>query len=370
MAYKMFSTGLVFALAGMCMCQAASNTPSQYQSLQAVSQSSFQSGPAVVPQTRLEDIERDSSKPSQASIKSAGPSPAASPLQAQQQPAAGQVLAYPQQQYFVQPYQGQQQQYLAQQYPAPFDYSGVQYMFINPTAYNQAYQPYYVQTAQPSAVPQYVTKSQNGSPAASSQSTSAASPTSNQGPVEFKQQFASTQGAPAAAAAPSLAGYKQVQYVEAAPAPAFQYVPQPAVNPAEFAYVTRHPSTAQFKTSAPTAAAAQPQFQYAAIPQQFQQPQFYFNVPQQQTYSAVPQQQTFSAVPQQQTFSAIPQQQTFSAVPVEQTRVQPSVKSQFSSGIKSTTASPTKGSDFAYKFESSPPQSQSSNTGAYSTLRF
>lgn len=403
----MFSVGLVvLALAGACLCQQPQQKSGQYQSpQQAVSQASFQTGSAAVPpsQTRLEDIERDSSLPAgvfgQKSQQpggkpsTAGPAAAVVPAQQQpysapqqlpyqaqpQQPAVTQFV-YPQQQYYVQPYQApqqqQQQQYLAQQpFQMAFDYNGVQYMIINPqmyTAANQApyQQQYYVPAtavAQPSAVPQYVTKQSAAPQEYKQQSQSATtaqgsqeykqqpqSATTAQGPQQYKQQpqFA----APATAQSPQeykqqqqfAEDFSKQQYVM----PTFQFVQQPVGGPVDFAYVTRHPSAAQFKT-----AAVQPQFQYSAVPQQYQQQpqQFYYTVP---------------------SAAGAPVPAAAAAAPVsgEQPRVQQSAKSQFSSGVKSTTPFPLKAtSDFAYKFESSPQPQQSAPSGpagAYSTLRF
>ncbi|XP_050539886.1 protein bunched, class 2/F/G isoform-like [Daktulosphaira vitifoliae] len=373
MSYKMFSIGLVFTLASMCLAQTHTNSPSQYQT-QSLSQSTFQNGPAVQTQTRLEDIERDfSSTPSSKPQQSFGKTPqSATPsFQAQQQlqQPPNQILGYPQPQYYIQPYQGQQQ-LLAQQFPTAFDFPGIQYMFINPAAFNT--QQYYVQAPQPSAIPQYVTKQSSSSALLPSTS----SPLNKLAPSEFKPQFVANDPALASfkqqgqfvEAAPSLANFKQQQgqFVEAAPslanfkqqqgqfvetAPASQYVQQPqaAVPPSEFAFITHHPTTPQVKSV--LAPNTQQQIQYTAIPQQYQQPQFYVNLP------SVPQQ------PQQSIVS-------FNSAPVEQARIQPSLKSEFSSGIKSTTALPTKTSEFAYKFESTPQQPQQANNGAYSTLRF
>jgi len=346
----MFSAGLVIAFAGMCMCQ-------QQSAAGAVSQASFQTGTAAVvqqPQTKLDDIERDSlaaafgQKTQQQ--QPAKPSAIAAPALPQQQQQQQQQQAYqavPQQQYFVQPYQAQQQFYVQpyqaqpQQYLSPyqmaFDYSGVQYMIINPNAYNAGnpvYQQYYVPAPQPSAVPQYVTK--QSSPAAAV----ASAPTATQTRQEYKQQKPAAPGQ-----APQEYQQQQQPYVQVPTAGFQQYVQQPAAvaSPVDFSYVTRHP--AQFKAPA---LAVQPQFQFAAVPQQYlqqqQQPQ-----PQQQQYYY-----NFPAAAGQ--------------AAAEQPRVQQSAKSQFSSGVKSTTPAPFKES-FAYKFESSPLQQQQSGA-AYSTLRY
>lgn len=351
---QMSTTGLVLVFVGMCLCQqsqqSANGSPSQYQS--TLSQGSFQTGSAAQqPQTKLEDIERDSlattygQKTLQQSGKSSATDTAtvSQPQQSQQQ--TYQTAAAPQQAYFLmQPYQVPQQQYYVQPYQMAFDYNGVQYMIVSPNAYNpvagnQVYQQYYSGAPQPSAIPQYVTK--QSSPTAPAQVQQ-----------EHRQQFT----APALAqqeykqpqfTIPALTQqqYKQQQF--AAPTQAqqeykqqYQYVQQPAApavgGPIDFSYVTRHPA-AQFKAPA---AAIQPQFQYTAIPQQYQQPtQFYYNLP---------------AGP----------------ASTEQPRIQQSAKSQFSSGVKSTTPTPLKES-FAYKFESSPIQSQQQQSGsAYSTLRY
>jgi hypothetical protein len=213
MAYKMFSTGLVIAFASMCLCQqqSTSSSPSQYQSA-AVSQASYQTGSAAAqqPQTKLEDIERDTlvaaygQKTQQPSNKPSSVAPSVPQQQHQQQPPQP-YQTVPQQQYFVQPYQGlqqqfymqpyqtQQQQFLAQPYQMAFDYNGVQYSIISPNSYpgNQIYQQYYVPAAQPSAVPQYVTKQsyQEAAPAQAQQvykSQQFAAPTLAQ--QEYKQQ--------------------------------------------------------------------------------------------------------------------------------------------------------------------------------------
>lgn len=341
----------MLAFVGMCLCQ---QQPSQYQSQQQAGQ-----------QTRLEDIERDSlvaaaafGQKSQQQTKS---SPTAAPPSQQQQQqqqqyayqtpqqqqiyhpqAVAQYVYQPQQQqFYVQPYQSAQQ-YVAQPYQMAFDYNGVQYMFVNPQTYgaaNQLYQQqYYVPAAQPSAVPQYVTKQSSAAatvPAAAAVPASAVQTPSQ----EYKQQFSAV-STPAQvpqeyrqqSAAQADVSAKQQQYV----APAFQYVQQAAASGADFGYVTRHP--AQIKASVPQ----QPQYQF--VPQQYQQqPQQY----QQQFYYVAP-----SAA---------------ATAPAEQPRpqFQLSAKSQFSSGVKSTTPAPIKstpGGDFAYKYESSPQP--------YSTLRF
>jgi len=164
---------------------------------------------------------------------------------------------------------------------------------------------------------------------------------------EYKQQFAA---APAQAQqeykqqqfnalAQAQQQYKQVQQQYVVPSPAYQYVQQPAApssnGPADYSYSTRHPATTAVQFKAPTAA-VQPQYQYNALPQQYQQQQ------QQQYYYTV------SAT--------------------EQPRVQQSAKSQFSSGVKSTTPTPLVKEQFAYKFESSPQQQPAG--AAYSTIRY
>lgn len=401
MAYKMFSVGLVIAFAGMCLCQqqSTSSSPSQYQST-AVSQASFQTGSAAAqPQTKLEDIERDNlvaafgQKTQQPSNKPSPVAPSVSQQQQSQQPPQS-YQAIPQQQYYVQPYQGlpaqfymqpyqTQQQYLAQPYQMAFDYNGVQYSIVSPNSYpgNQIYQQYYVPAAQPSAVPEYVTKQSfpAAAPAQAQQeykqqlSTPAAQPQQvykqqqfaapaqvqqeyrqqqfaapAQVQQEYKQQQLTT--APVQAQqeykqqqfntlAQAQQQYKELQQQYVVPSPAYQYVQQPAApstnGPADYSYVTRHPATTavQFKSQA---AGAQPQFQYNALPQQYQQqqqPQYYYTV-----------------------------------AATEQPRVQQSAKSQFSSGVKSTTPTPLIKEQFAYKFESSPQQQQPG--AAYSTLRY
>lgn len=383
----MSSVGLVLAFAGMCLCQQQQQqsvggpSSTQYQQQQsAMSQASFQTGSAVLqPQTKLEDIERDSLSSAlgqktvaqqQPGKSSATVVPATSLLQQQ----AYQAAATPQQQYYVQPYQAQQsqfyvqpyqaqQQYLAQPYQMAFDYAGVQYMIINPNAYNpvvsQMYQPYYVPAVpQPSAVPQYVTKSTSSSASAgpSNAATTVAPITVQQ--VEYKQQQFAVPAAQSQQeyrqqqfAAPTAQAQQDYKYVIPATAPFYQYVQQPATSasapsPVDFSYLTRHPAaapSAQFKAPA---VSAQPQYlQYTAPQQQYQQQpqQFYYASP-------------------------ITGQAQQSAE--QQPRVQLSAKSQFSSGIKSTTPTPYK-EPFAYKFESTPsqqPQQQPSAT--YSTLRF
>lgn len=385
----MFSAGLVLAFAGMCLCQqqSTSSSPSQYQSA-AVQQ----------PQTKLEDIERDTlvaaygQKTQQPSNKPSSVTPSVPQQQQQQPPQSYQTI--PQQQYFVQPYQGlqqqffmqpyqaQQQQYLAQPYQMAFDYNGVQYSIVSPNSYpgNQFYQQYYVPAAQPSAVPQYVTK--QSSPVAApaqaqqeykQQQFSAPAQAQQeykqqqfsapaQVPQEYKQQFSAPAQvqqeykqqfvAPAQAQleykqqqfnalAQAQQEYKQQQQQYVVPSPAYQYVQQPAApaanGPADYSYVTRHPATTAVQFKAPTVtAAAQPQYQYNALPQQYQQqqqqPQYYYTV-----------------------------------AATEQPRVQQSAKSQFSSGVKSTTPIPLTKEQFAYKFESSPQQQPGA---AYSTLRY
>lgn len=371
----MFSAGLVLAFAGMCLSQQQQQpqqvtgaSPTQYQQQTAVSQASFQTGPAAVqPVTKLEDIEHDSLlaafgqktvSQQQPGKPTATPATPAVPQQQQQQI----YQTAPQQQYYVQPYQAQQQQFYvqpfqAQPYQMAFDYAGVQYMIINPNAYNpanQMFQQYYMPAVPtPSAVPQYVTK--QSFPAAAS------APAAQTQQVDYKQQqFSAT-----ATAAPAQQEYKQQQfaappaqaqqeykYVVPASAPTYQYVQQPsaaaaAASPADFSYVTRHPAapSAQFKAPA---VSAQPQYvQYTAPqPQYQQQPQFYYPAP------------TAQQAAEQQ-------------VP----HVQQSVKSQFSSGVKSTTPTPYK-EPFAYKFESSQVQQsqqkpqQQQPGAAYSTLRY
>jgi len=190
---------------------------------------------------------------------------------------------------------------------------------------------YYVPAvAQLSGVPQYVTK-----PASNAAQTQ----------QEYKQQKST---------APGNAPREYQQQSYSVPSAGFQYVQQAAASPVDFSYVTRHPvAVAQTKAPATVATVAvQPQLQYTAIPQQYlqqqqQQPQYYYNFP---------------AVGQ---------------VAAEQPRVQQSAKSQYSSGVKSTTPTPLKES-FAYKFESSPPQlqqqqqqqQQQQSGAAYSTLRY
>ena len=401
----MFSVGLVLAFAGTCLCQqqSTSSSPSQYQST-AVSQTSFQTGSAAAlqqPQTKLEDIERDTlvaafgQKTQQPSNKPSSVTPSVSQQQQQQSQQPPQSYqAYPQQQYFVQPYQAlpqqfymqpyqTQQQYLAQPYQMAFDYAGVQYSVVSPNSYpgNQIYQQYYVPAVpQPSAVPEYVTKqSFSAAAAAPAQAQQEykkqqfAAPAQAQQVYKQQQQFAAAAAAAAApaqaqqeykqqqlfAAAPAQAQqeykqqqfnalaqaqqqYKQVQQQYVAPSPAYQYVQQPAApaapsasGPADYSYVTRHPATTAVQFKAPTAA-VQPQYQYNALPQQYQQqqqPQYYYTV-----------------------------------AATEQPRVQQSAKSQFSSGVKSTTPTPLIKEQFAYKFESSPQQQP--GAAAYSTLRY
>lgn len=347
----MFSAGLVIAFAGMCMCQqpqqSANGSPVQYQS--AVSQASFQTGLAAQQsQTKLEDIERDSLATTygQKTLQPSGKSSAnnvATVSHPQQQ--TYQAAATPQQTFvLMQPYSVPQQQFYVQPYQMAFDYNGVQYMIVSPNSYNpaagnQVYQQYYSAAPQPSAIPQYVTKqSSPTAPAQAQQDYRQQFSTSALAQQEYKQQFA----------APALAQqqYKQQQFV--APTQTqqeykqqYQYVQQPAApavgGPVDFSYITRHPA-AQFK--APAAAAVQPQFQFAAIPQQYQQPaQLYYNLPAGQAATESP-------------------------------RIQQSAKSIFSSGVKSTTPTPYKES-FAYKFETSPVQPQQQQSGsAYSTLRY
>jgi len=387
----MFTTGLVLAFAGMCLCQqqSTSSSPSQYQSA-AVSQASFQTGSAVQqPQTKLEDIERDTlvaafGQKTQAN-KPSSVTPSVPQQQQQQQPPQS-FQTVPQEQYFVQPYQGlqqqffmqpyqvQPQQYLAQPYQMAFDYNGVQYSIVSPNSYpgNQFYQQFYVPAAQPSAVPQYVTK--QSSPAAApaqaqqeykqqqfsapAQAQQVYKPQQFATPVQVQQEYKQQFTAPVQAQqeykqqqfnalAQAQQEYKQQQQQYVVPSPAYQYVQQPAApaanGPADYSYVTRHPATttAQFKAPTAAAAAVQPQFQYNALPQQYQQqqqPQYYYTV-----------------------------------AATEQPRVQQSAKSQFSSGVKSTTPTPLIKEQFAYKFESSPPQQQQQQQqqgAAYSTLRY
>uniref|UniRef100_A0A2S2P1F9 Uncharacterized protein n=1 Tax=Schizaphis graminum TaxID=13262 RepID=A0A2S2P1F9_SCHGA len=393
MAYKMFSVGLVLAFAGMCLCQqqSTSSSQSQYPST-AVSQASFQTGSAAAlqqPQTKLEDIERDNlaaafgQKTQQPSSKPSSVAPSV-PQQPQSQQSPQSYQAIPQQQYFVQPYQAlpqqfytqpyqTQQQYLAQPYQMAFDYAGVQYSVVAPNSYpgNQIYQQYYVPAVpQPSAVPEYVTKQSFPAAAAPAQAQQAykqqqfvAAPAQAQqeykqqhftaapaqAQQEYKQQFAAT---PAQAQqeykqqqfntlAQAQQQYKQVQQQYVVPSPAYQYVQQPAApssnGPADYSYSTRHPATTAVQFKALTSA-VQPQYQYNALPQQYQQqqqqPQYYYTV-----------------------------------AATEQPRVQQSAKSQFSSGVKSTTPTPLVKEQFAYKFESSPQQQQQPGA-AYSTLRY
>lgn len=325
---QMFSTGLLLAFAGMCLCQqqqSSSVSPLQYQS--AVSQASYHSGSAGIQQssqTKLEDIERDSL--------------VADFSQKTQQPTSKSISTVPQQQsyqsaaqsqqYFMQPYQAQQQFYVqpyqAQPYQMAFDYAGVQYMIV-PSMYssNQVYQPYYVPSApQPSAVPQYVSKQQS-------------SPATAQSQQDYKQQLT--------ASAQTQQDYK-TQYVSASPA--YQYVQQQSAaaiaSPVDYSYITRHPS---FKVPA-TSAAIQPQYQYSAVPQQYplyQQSQYYYTLPVAQSVGA------------------------------EQPRIQQSLKSQYSSGVKSTTPFPLQKEAFSYKFESSPltqQQQQQQSSATYSTLKY
>lgn len=364
----MFSAGLVLAFAGMCLCQqqqqqqqTAGGSPTQYQQQQAVSQASFQTGSAAVPpQTKLEDIERDSLLASAYGQKTAAsqqqqqpgaklPSASAIPAVPQQQQA---YQTAPQQQYYVQPYQTQQPQFYVQpyqpqpQYQMAFDYAGVQYMIINP---NQMYQQYYVPAAPtPSAVPQYVTKQSSPAAAASTAAAAATTPAAQaQQATEYKQQ----QFAVPAAQAPQE--YKFV--VPASVQPAYQYVQQPAAAAAaaavDYSFLTRHPAVPSTQFKAP-AASAQPQYFQYTVPQQQpqyqQQPQFYYTLP------------------------GAPAQQVAAEQQAPQ-HVQQSAKSQFSSGVKSTTPTPYKES-FAYKYESSPvPQKQQQQQqpgAAYSTLRY
>jgi len=396
MAYKTFSVGLVIAFAGMCLCQqqsTSSSSPSQYQST-AVSQASFQAGSAAAlqqPQTKLEDIERDTlvaafgQKTQQPSSKPSSAAPSVPQQPPSQQPPQS-YQAVPQQQYFVQPYQAlpqqfyaqpyqtQQQQYIAQPYQMAFDYAGVQYSVVGPNSYpgNQVYQQYYVPVVpQPSAVPEYVTKQsfpaaapaqvqqeykqqQFSAPAQAQQvykQQQFAAVAPGQAQQEYKQQQFAAVAAPAQAQqeykqqqfnalAQAQQQYKQVQQQYVVPSPAYQYVLQPAApatnGPADYSYSTRHPVTTGVQSKAPTAAAVQPQYQYNALPQQYQQqqPQYYYT-----------------------------------AAAAEQPRVQQSAKSQFSSGVKSTTPTPLVKEQFAYKFESSPQQQQPGGA-AYSTLRF
>jgi len=386
----MFSTGLLLAFAGMCLCQqqSTSSSPSQYQSA-AVSQTSFQTGSAVQqPQTKLEDIERDTlvaafgQKTQQQSNKPSSVTPSVPQQQQQQQPPQS-YQTVPQQQYFVQPYHGlqqqffmqpyqaQPQQYLAQPYQMAFDYNGVQYSIVSPNSYpgNQFYQQFYVPAAQPSAVPQYVTKqfSSAAAPAqaqqeykqqqfsAPAQAQQVYKPQQVATPVQVQQEYKQQFTAPVQAQqeykqqqfnvlAQAQQEYKQQQQQYVVPSPAYQYVQQPAApaanGPSDYSYVTRHPATTAAQFKAPTATAAvQPQFQYNALPQQYQQqqqqqqPQYYYTV-----------------------------------AATEQPRVQQSAKSQFSSGVKSTTPTPLTKEQFAYKFESSPQQQQPGS--AYSTLRY
>lgn len=376
----MFSTGLVLALVGMCLGQQQQLASGpQYPQQSAVSQTSFQIGSAAAQQTKLEDIERDSLTAAAYGQKTqpqpAGKSsPAATAAAAQQQvpPTPQAYQTVPPQQYYVQPYPAQQPQfyvqpYQAQPYQAAFDYAGVQYMFVNPSA-NQVYPQYYVPAVpQPSAVPQYVTK--QSSPAAyksQAQQEYKAQQQYTAAPAQAQQEYKQQQFSSAAASTPALQQQQQQQYVYSAPA--FSYVQQPAVPAAgslDFSYVTRHPAaTTQYKASAP-AVQPQQQYQYTAAPvpqQQVQyqqtQPQYYYTVP------ATSVGQVAAEQPEQLRQQSQQQQQ--------QPRVQQSAKSVYSSGVKSTTPSPVKES-FAYKFESSPvaQQQQPQQSGAaYSTLRF
>lgn len=393
----MFSVGLVLAFAGMCLC---SQSTGSYQS-PAIQQT----------QIKLEDIERDNldsayvQKLQQQGVKSSTAAPATALQQQQsyqpqyfsQQP----YQAQQQQQYFLQqPYQQAQHQYLAQPYQsvaAAFDYPGIQYMFINPSTYNptnQLYQQFYVPSAaaQPSAVPQYVTK--QTSPVQYQLQQTNQQQLQFAAPQEYKQQtqfVAPVRGQQAQfAAAPAQAQqveFKQQQYT--AQAPAFQYAQAPsasaAATPNDFSYITRHPvatpsaAAVQFKApfqapapavqykpqvTAPAAAAIQPQFQYNAAVQ----PQFQFNT------AAQPQFQ-FNAAAQPQFQYQQPQfYYTAPAAATPAPAVQQSVKSQFSSGIKSTTPFPVK--EFAYKFETpqqipQQQQQQQQQSGAlYSTIKY
>lgn len=381
----MFSIGLVLAFTGVCLC---SQSAGSYQS-PAIQQT----------QTKLEDIERDNldsayvQKLQQQVVKSSTAAPVIA-LQQQQQSYQPQYFsqqpyqAQQQQQYYLQqPYQQAQQQYLAQPYQSvasAFDYPGVQYMFINPSTYNptnQIYQQFYVPSAvsaaaQPSAVPQYVTKQsspvqyqqqlQFTAPQEYKQQTQFVAPARAQ-QVEYKPQQPQF-NAPAQA---QQVEFKQQQYT--LQAPAFQYIQAPsasavAATPNDFSYITRHPvatpsaaaAAVQFKAPAPAVqyksqvtaptVAVQPQFQYnAAVQPQFQfnaavQPQFQYQQP--QFYYTAPAATSAPAVQQ-------------------------SAKSQYSSGIKSTTPFPVK--EFAYKFETPQqiPQQQQQQSGAiYSTIKY
>lgn len=395
----------------MCLCDPASSSPSQYQP-SAVSQASFQTGSAVVqqPQTKLEDIERDSLTTAygQKTQQQLGKPAANIPVAAQQQPAYRAVGA--QQQYFIPSYQTQQQQfyiqpfqaqpqYFPQPYQSVFDYPAVQYL-VNSNAYNPGspiYQQYYIPAAQPSPIPQYVTKQL--SPAVQTQPKLQNSITAQitqeykqqfaapvQPQQEYKQQqfatpaqvqqqqFAATGQAPQEYKQQQLAippqaqqEYKQQQFATPTevqqeykqqqlaaivpvqtqqqyvlPSSAFQYSQQPAAaaaaaSPVDFSYVTRHLSGNEAANIKSTA--VQSQLKYSEVPQQYYQPQNYYTVP------------SATAV----------------AATGEQSRVQQSAKSQYSSGIKSTTPFPLK-EPFAYKFESSPLQQQQSGA-AYSTIK-
>jgi len=247
---------------------------------------------AQQPQTKLEDIERDTlvaafgQKTQQPSSKPSSVAPSV-PQQQQLPPQAYQTV--PQQQYFVQPYQGlqqqfytqpyqpQQQQYLAQPYQMAFDYAGVQYSVVGPNSYpgNQIYQQYYVPAAQSSAVPQYVTK-QSYPAAAPAQAQQEYRPqqfdtpyqtqqdaykqqqfaTPAKAPQEYKQQQQQQQLATPTQAqqeykqqqfnalAQAQQEYKQQQQQYVVPSPVYQYVlQQPAAPAAAAAAVAHHART-------------------------------------------------------------------------------------------------------------------------------
>ncbi|XP_026817564.1 mediator of RNA polymerase II transcription subunit 15-like [Rhopalosiphum maidis] len=408
MAYKMFSVGLVLAFAGMCLCQqqSTSSSQSQYPQSTAVSQSSFQTGSAAAlqqPQTKLEDIERDTlaaafgqktQQPSSNKPSSVAPS-VPQQLQSQQPPQSYQAI--PQQQYFVQPYQAlpqqfymqpyqTQQQYLAQPYQMAIDYAGVQYSVVAPNSYpgNQIYQQYYVPAVpQPSAVPEYVTKQ-------SFPATAAAAPAQVQ--QEYKQQQFS-------APAQAQQVYKQQQFV-AAPAQAQQEYKQQqfATAPAQAQQEYKQQQFAAAPAQAQQEykqqqfnALAQAQQQYKQVQQQYVVPSPAYqyvqqpaapssNGPADYSYStrhpattAVQFKAPTAAVQPQYQYNVLPQQYQqqpqyyYTVSATEQPRVQQSAKSIFSSGVKSTTPTPLVKEQFAYKFESSPQQQPGA---AYSTLRY
>jgi len=226
----MLSVCLVIVFSGMCLCQ--DNAASVYSQQSDGSKASLQTRSAAVQQIKLEDIERDSlaaaaaygQKNQQQAGKPAAPAAiaqqqpqqqsyqAVAPQQQQQQQQQFYVQPYnaQQQQFYVQPYNAQQQQYLAQPYQSAFDYAGVQYMIINPNAYNPVnpiYQQYYVPAAQPATVPEYVTKQSIPAPAQQEYKQQQAA-VSVQAQPQYRQQFAAAQ---------AQQEYKQQQAV-AAPA--------------------------------------------------------------------------------------------------------------------------------------------------------